>query len=56
MSEYTIENLLKVKKIVSDNKDYNKEKNLLDRIQRFELYKFGKKWIDEYNAINNLSK
>ena len=50
MNEYTAENLLKAEKIVSDNKDYNKEKDLLNRIQMFELYKFARKWIKKYNA------
>tara|TARA_R110000803_G_scaffold125819_1_gene193372 strand:- start:632 stop:817 length:186 start_codon:yes stop_codon:yes gene_type:complete len=45
MNEYSEENLLKAEKIVSDNKDYIKEKDLLNRIQMFRLYKFAKKWI-----------
>ena len=48
MNDFTIENLEKAKKIVADNKHYNKEKDLLIRIQMFELYKFAKNWIKKY--------
>jgi len=50
MNEYNAENLLKAEQIVFDNKDYNKEKDLLTRIQMFELYKFAKKWIKKYRV------
>ncbi|MGB0881871.1 MAG: hypothetical protein ACPGSO_02880 [Vicingaceae bacterium] len=48
MNDFTKENLEKAKKIVEDNKGYNKEKDLLTRIQMFELYKFAKNWIKKY--------
>lgn len=50
MNDFTRENLEKAEKIVADNKDYNKEKDLLTRIQMFELYKFAKNWIKKYKA------
>ena len=48
MNDFTKENLEKAKKIVNQYKDYNKEEDLLTRIQMFELYNFAKNWIKKY--------
>ena len=40
--------LIIAKRIIKQNKDYNKEKDLLTKIQMFELYKFAKNWIKKY--------
>tara|TARA_R110001606_G_scaffold302146_1_gene449657 strand:+ start:516 stop:683 length:168 start_codon:yes stop_codon:yes gene_type:complete len=47
-NEFTKENLLKAKKIILNNKFYNKEKDLKNRIQMFEIYNYAKNWIKKY--------
>jgi len=50
-SEYSKENYITALDLLEKHKNYHKEKNLIDRINSFEFYKYARNWIKKYEKL-----